>query len=210
LVGQLLTAALPGCVTTQGQALHWPWAERPAKGEVTQVMALWADGVDVQPDPARGGVPTPGLAGRIFLFGKAMEGLEAEGTMTIYLYDDAQPPSDKPVPREMWNLDPVSLQRVLKKDGLGWGYTLWLPWSSYRPEVRKVTLVAHYRTLQGRDVWSGAMSLTVSDGTGPKLPSQLQTQAQTTPRYQHSVTAIQDPALDNRRAASPFQPTQVR
>lgn len=177
--GLVLVACAGGCVTTLGPSLPWSGAAKPERGEVAQVVALWADGIDVQPDAMLGGRPTPGLAGRVYLFDAQMKGLEADGLLTVHLYDDAQPPSDQPLPREIWNLDPLSLQRVVKKDGLGWGYSLWLPWSNYRPEIRKVTLVVRYQSSKGKEVWSGAMTAVVNDGAGAKAPSQLQAQTRT-------------------------------
>jgi hypothetical protein len=153
-----------GCVTLDGRPPSWPWSDKPHRAEVTQVVALWADGAVVQPDPARGGIPTPGLAGRVYLFGPDMgEPLEGEGMLMVYLYDDAQPPADQPVPREIWTIDHDNLARIFKKDGLGWGYNLWLPWANYRPDIRKVTLVVQYKSPQGKGAWSGTTVL----GMGP-------------------------------------------
>jgi hypothetical protein len=193
----LVLLCTTGCVTTLGPHLPWSWGDRPPRGEVAQVVALWADGIDVQPDPMCGGRPTPGLAGRVFLFDAQMSGVEADGMVSVYLYDDAQPPTDQPLPREVWNIDPMSLQRVLKKDGLGWGYSLWLPWSNYRPEIRNVTLVVRYQSSQGKELWSGAMTAAMRDAAGIKTPSQLQAQTRVVEDQR-----VRPPAVDS-GAATP-------
>jgi len=138
-------------------------------------MALWADGLVSQPDPMQNGLPMPGFAGRVYLFGPHLgQPLEARGPITVYLYDSLAPREGKPTPREMWNIDPDSLKKVLKKDGLGWGYNLWLPWSTYSADLKQVYLIVQYRNPEGRDAWSSAMPLALAgNGSGPKSPSRL-------------------------------------
>lgn len=184
LVGLLLPCA--GCAIKQdGQNLVltlpqptavWQWpADGPSKGEVAQVVPLWADGLVVHPDPMRNGLPTPGFAGRVYLFGQDMaEPLAADGMVSVHLYE-----GDTSKPKEVWNIPVAELQKVLKKDGLGWGYNLWLPWYTYRPEARKVTLVVQHRSKEGKDVWSGAAALAVNTGEGPSEVSVTKGQART-------------------------------
>jgi hypothetical protein len=168
-IGALLLALCAGCVTTKPLPLPGLPAWEPAPVPVTKVMALWADGVVVQPDPMRGYSPTPGFAGRIYLFGQDLhEPLVANGSLLVYLYDDLQPPANPLLPREVWQLDPASLGKLLKKDALGCGYNLWLPWSNCHPDIRKVTLMVCYRPENGTDVWSGHHVLPLHS-EGPKL-----------------------------------------
>jgi hypothetical protein len=166
-----------GCATTCTTCC-FPWlAPELPHGEVTQVMALWADGVVYQPDRLNHGKPSPGLSGRVYLFGPdPREPVVGDGALAVHLYDDAQPPTEQPAPREVWNIDEANLQRVLTKDGLGWGYNLWLPWSNYHPEIRKISLAVKFQPKVGPPAWSSSTLVAISDGSGkPRRPSQLQT-----------------------------------
>lgn len=173
-----LLGCMAGCVTLGGPVASWPGWDRPVKGEVCQVMALWADGVVVQPDPMNDGTPTPGLAARIYLFGQNLDKpLIADGSLSIYLYEAAEGLADQAVLKEVWNIDPANLERVLSKDALGWGYNLWLPWRTYRPQTSHVRLVVKYQPHQGKAAWSSNTDLALGrPGAGPKGVSQLQTQ----------------------------------
>ena len=39
---------------------------------------------------------------------------------------------------EQWNIDKDTLRRLARKDIFGWGYTLFLPWQTYRQEISHV------------------------------------------------------------------------
>lgn len=203
-----LISMCSGCLTTGAGApsMSMPKVALPKwdmlpHGEVSQVMALWADGVVVQTDPTRNGSPTPGFSSRVYLFGPELgQPLVADGSLIVYLYDDLQPKTDPQLPREVWVIDRASLTKVLKQDALGWGYNLWLPWSNYHPEIRKVSLVVCYRPEKGMDAWSGQHLLAVRQPEGPsgpramtptaiKKPSSLQAKTeQTTGRDDLSLT----------------------
>jgi hypothetical protein len=165
-----------GCATLDTLHMDVPWRDAPASGTVAQVMALWADGIVIQPDPVRNGAPTPGFQGRVYLFGSELDTtMRAEGSFVVYLYDDLKQ-TGPAVPSEVWDLDAANLERVLKKDGLGWGYNIWLPWSKYQPGIKHVKLVVCYKPTKGPSVWSGSSPLTVGSGEkAMKPPSLLQT-----------------------------------
>jgi len=142
----------------------WCWSglEAPPSGEVYQLMVLWGDGVSVQPDPANHGRPTPGLAARVCLLGQnAGRSVAGDGSLSVHLYDTRVPMSEDAVPTEVWNIDPVNLQRLLSKDAVGWGYDLWLPWGTFKPDVSKVRLVVQYKSKAGREVWSSCTDYSV-------------------------------------------------
>lgn len=174
LIGGLLV--LSGCAGLDQYRFDWPGGDGPQHGSVAEVASMWADGIDVRGDPAHGGVLTPGFAGRVYLFGPNTQGsMAADGTFTVQLFDDMQPPSNPPAPREVWFIDQESLQRICKKDALGWGYDLWLPWGNFSSKIRKVSLVVIYKSKDGKEVWSGSTLITIPDQHGkPHHPNVLQ------------------------------------
>ena len=217
LVAIIAALALAGCDTFDAYQVTWPVHEGPVVGEVHQILALWADGVVVQPDPQRHGTPTPGFSARVYLFGPDLaEPVATDGTLTILLYDEPMGQVGKPaVPREVWKIDAASLERVLKKDGLGWGYSLWVPWTTYAPDVRRVRLVVKHEAPNGRETWGGSMAMTVGDGTRPRPPSRLHTTTAArsvdaaTSRSRTKSTSIpvpRDSSLSPLRTKSPVEP----
>jgi hypothetical protein len=171
-LGLLLLSCTVGCVGPNGLCLPWLNGDPPPRGEVLQVLALWGDGVVVQPDPMNGGVPTPGFAARVYLLGQNLgQPLAGDGNLIAYLYDGAQPLSEKAVPTEIWKIDPVNLQRLFAHDALGWGYNLWLPWRTYRPDVSQVRLVIKYQSPQGRPAWSSSTDFAVRRPTALPQPA---------------------------------------
>jgi hypothetical protein len=188
-----LGLALSGCASTNFDicASCCCWRnDLPAHGEVTQVMALWAEGVVDQPsadprNPVTLGRPVPGFSGRVYLYGPASkEPLAAEGVITVQLYDASNPtPADNQPPLEVWNLSEENLQRIGKKDGLGWGYNIWVPWSTMKPDIHRVYLVVKYQPKQGLPAFSGSTKLAVNDGAGLRPPAMLETRIESKPSY---------------------------
>jgi hypothetical protein len=156
--------SLTGCVTLdQSTACFW---NPVGPGPVAEVAALWADGVVVCADPMQGGALRPGFGGRVYLFSADdRHTLPADGALTVLLFDDQQPQAERPVPREVWTMDGEHLKRAYRKDSLGYGYDLWLPWNTYQKTIGKVALVVIYKSKQGNEIWgSKALVTTHSDG----------------------------------------------
>ena len=64
---------------------------------------------------------------------------------------------------------PTTLQRLVKKDMIGWGYTLFLPWGSYRPNLTKVHLALRYDPEKGPPLFAEPSSLIVDHSEGPAV-----------------------------------------
>src|SRR5439155_23576984 len=92
---------LSGCVGT-GSFLNLG-GEAP-NSVPCQVVATWNPGVVYTPDPAHDGAETPGLVGRIYIFGPEIScPLASDGTMVVDLYDDTTGPAAKDArPLEEW------------------------------------------------------------------------------------------------------------
>src|SRR5205085_8747478 len=104
------------------------------------------------PDAANGGAPLRGLAGRMYLFGPDLPSgdvsppVSGDGKVTVDMYDDRPMlVGGAPVALERWEFPPEILKQLLRKNGWGWGYTLFLPWvTSYRPDITQVHLRLSY------------------------------------------------------------------
>ncbi len=140
-----LLCAGPGCVLTET-------AQRPKEvvptGAVTQVHATWENRVVSPPDVVHGGAPLPGLACRMYLLSPEGKPIQGNGSVVVDLHelvkaDGANQPAS-PKLLERWEIDHATLQRLLRKDEIGWGYTLFLPWGTYRPEIARVQMQIRY------------------------------------------------------------------
>ena len=97
-------------------------------------------------DTQQRGRTMTGLAGRVYLLneeGRKME--EASGRMFVEMYDvTAVRDGGEAKKLVEWQFDPQSLKKLKRDDQIGSGYTLFLPWETYRPEVKQVKLQLAY------------------------------------------------------------------
>jgi len=144
-------------------------------GAVCQIATSWNHQVVFAPDPTHNGTPTPGLAGRLYLFGPEVSfPLVEEGSLVVDLFDDTKPAGDaqaagdaQQLPLEEWRLDPATLKRLVKKDMIGYGYTVFLPWGTYKPEINQVHLKVRFLTAKGGSFYSESGRLSLDKGIDP-------------------------------------------
>jgi hypothetical protein len=167
LAGCLLALALSaGCIGTRPFFV----VENKEGPPVCHVMTSWEPRVLYTPDPTHGGTPTPGLAGRLYLFGSMIgQPLVGDGSLVVDLYDDI--PVDaggKGKLIEKWALDKDTLKRLLRHDTIGDGYTLFLPWGTYRPDITKVHLKVSYQPSKGSPLFDSGSTIALNDNNaGP-------------------------------------------
>ncbi len=174
LAAMLILSA--GCVS-MGSLI--PYEDKPPTGDICQVVAAWNNSVVFTPDPTHNGDPTPGIAGRLYLFGPTVScPLAGDGSLVVDLYLDP-PGTTTPIagakPVERWQIDKDTLHRLLRKDAIGWGYTLFLPWGTYQKQINQVRLRVRYQPAKGSPLFAETLRLTLSDeNTIPRvLPQQV-------------------------------------
>jgi len=159
LAGILLAALLcaPGCTLDQC------WTNKdgpPSAGRPCEIATAWLNRVQYTPDVTHDGESTPGLVCRMFLFDQTeTQPLAGDGSVLVTLFDDTHGPATQPM--EQWYIDPLSLKKFLKRDLVGPGYTLFLPWKSCRPDVVKVHLTCKYETANGTPLFDKVTPLTL-------------------------------------------------
>ena len=110
-------------------------------------VANWDKRVHFAPDTAHAGKPFAGLIGRIYLINEEEGlGLPAEGELVVDFYDHTPlKAGGEPVRLPGCEYSAEQFRQFRKKDGMwGWGWTIFLPWPSYSPEVKVVYLVAKF------------------------------------------------------------------
>jgi hypothetical protein len=141
--------ALACCLLGAGCETLAPFAyqdcDKPPHAPVTMVQVAWEPMVYFTPDPVNGGARLPGIVGRMYLFGNHDPfPLEGDGDVLITLSLEGCTPDGKPLQKEQWKLPQVVLKELLRKDMIGWGYTLFLPWSGYNESVTQVQMMVCY------------------------------------------------------------------
>jgi len=87
----------------------------------------------------------------MYLFGPVVgTPLTGDGSLEVLLSDETNGP---PVQKEVWLIDAATLNSLLRKDMLGWGYTLFLPWTTYRADIGKVLLKVCYKPATGTPIY---------------------------------------------------------
>lgn len=146
-----LVLALPGCVHTDGwfhQARKQPLPDQ----NVSQIAMQW-HGLAVAQDSANGGRPLPGIAGRMFLFSADPNcpPVLAEGKAVVDLLLPDEQGHHKLL--ERWEIDSKTLQRLARKDTIGHGYTLFLPWSTYNQAISQAQIRVNFFPTTGHPVF---------------------------------------------------------
>jgi hypothetical protein len=150
-----LTAVLPvlgllaggGCITTDS----FRKLSEPAITPPCQIVTTWQPEVRFIPDTLHNGRPSPSLVGRMYLFGTDIGyPLAGNGRVVVDIFDETPGhPHNPDAPLEEWRVDENTLQRLLKKDTIGLGYTLVLPWGTYRPDISQIHLRVRYEQPAG-------------------------------------------------------------
>jgi hypothetical protein len=142
---------LPGCVTT----LPWIGNHEAGANSVSQVAVNWESRIFVTQDSVNGGRPLIGLAGRLYLFDDNLKLQKGDGRVSVDLFDAGNTqPGAQPKRLERWELDQASLSKLLRKDPVGWGYTLFLPWGTYRPDIARVQMTVCYTPAKGMPIYA--------------------------------------------------------
>jgi hypothetical protein len=143
-----------------------PNQDGPPAGDVTHITTCWEKRVCWAPDTVHNGQPVPVIAGRMFLSGEDDNQLKGDGTVTVELYDNSEPggSSGKP-PKYAWKIDKATLQRLARKDMLGWGYTLYLPLWDYHPDLDRVLLTVKYVHDKSAPVFDAGTAIALNKDT---------------------------------------------
>jgi hypothetical protein len=165
LIGPLAALMLTcGCVLTQPHLMFHKTSQPPAS-----VVATWSNRVSYVPDPANNGVPTAGLAGRVYFFTETPTyPISADGSIVVDLYDDTpRNGQSASVHLEQWRFDPATLSRLYKKDMIGMGYTLFLPWGTYRTDIKNIHLAVKFEPTTGVPLYAPVSPLVVEHTPPP-------------------------------------------
>jgi hypothetical protein len=161
----LATAPACGCATLPASLYH----ETAPVGVPCQLATRWDNGVRETCDTVNGGDKLRGLSGRLYLLDDQCHFVSDEATVIADLFDDRPlATGNPPVHLEQWVIPPEVFKMLLRKDGVGWGYTLFLPWmNSYRPEITQVHLRICHKDANGTPMYTVSSTINLGDPNAP-------------------------------------------
>lgn len=122
-----------------------------------RVQACFEDRLVAAEDAFNRGAKIAGLSGTVYLFAnESNQTIEARGTIEVEAYDVASATK-----RAAWTLDARSLEKLKRKDLVGVGYRLFLPWEG---DARDVKLVVTYRPAKGNACQAEPARLSLRNG----------------------------------------------
>lgn len=183
------TLASPPLVSAPAPPMHNVHASSTpspkSDATVSQVVVLWSEAV-----LRDGNTPmAQGFAGKVYLFGAdSGEPMAVPGRMTFYAYDETdQMHNTRVKPDHTWEFDSSQLQKLLRKDLVGWTYLVWLPYSSPASSERRVTLIARFTPERGKGL--------LSDSTLVTLPAIHGTSSEALVRNSPRATVVHKPVV---------------
>ena len=154
--------------------------DKPPQGPVAQVQTWWRSELAATQNKFANGETLPGIAGRVYLFSGdlAKDGrpVEAHGNCKLvvemkYIASNKQPVTIR------WDFaKKTHLDKVLRKDRLGWGYTIFLPWAEYDPGVPFANITLAFIQENGEAIYA--------------TPTRLRLQQQATPVQATTQTKV--------------------
>ena len=138
----LLLAPLAGCTEfqtmTTSKWLDGHWLKGDSSTPVNDMLTVWDCRVKMIEDHENDGMQRPGLVGRLVLLSGSTFA-EANGGVIVTVVDLTHPEPDK-APEKLgeWKFSAEALKQLRRRDPLGDGYTLFLPWPNYTPATKEV------------------------------------------------------------------------
>jgi hypothetical protein len=136
-----------------------------------QIHTRWDHQVHFTANTEDKGKEIPQIVGRVYLFGSDLKTpIPARGTMQVYLYNDMPDAPDKETPLEKWVIATNIVKVLERRDAAGWGYTMLLPWTTYRPDITHVRLMVRFDQVGSKiALYSDTVDLTFENPTTPKV-----------------------------------------
>jgi hypothetical protein len=134
-----------------------------------QAVVTWDNHVVAAADPINGGEMQPGIAGRLYLFGPRIDfPMACDGSVVVDLYDEGNVgPDGGPRMLEEWRIDHDTMKKLLRQDMIGWGYTLFLPWATYRLDITQVRLKLRFDAVKGSSLYAEGSPLSLHHDLPP-------------------------------------------
>ncbi|MCC9644380.1 hypothetical protein LOC71_19070 [Rhodopirellula sp. JC740] len=125
-----------------------PWAKKETAPEPypnpAKLAAVWSTESLTQV----GRVPTRGFGGRIFFYDEKSRAVPVDGTLVIHGFDEGATDPKGAVKR--FEFTPEQLTSHFSQSDVGASYSIWVPWDAIGGEQSQISLVASFRTEEGK------------------------------------------------------------
>jgi hypothetical protein len=151
-------APLAGCNEFQTvNTAKWfegTWMKNDASAPVKEMLTVWDARIRMAEDSTHDGIQRPGLVGRLVLLND--NGFQdAHGRVIVKMEDLTHPEPGKPFEKlGEWSFPVDALKQLKRRDPLGDGYTLFLPWPNYHPAIKEVQVRVCYVPEKGTPRYS--------------------------------------------------------
>lgn len=147
-----------GCALTKSDATgpgekgsllsRMPWSKKKSKEPVyadpVKLAATWTPDTLTQ----SGRVPTRGFGARVFFYDEKSRPVAVNGTLVVHGFDEE---ADTPTTStRRFEFTPEQFTNHYSQSELGASYSVWIPWDAVGGEQSRVSLVATFRTQDGR------------------------------------------------------------
>ncbi len=150
-----------GCRTVPIASRESP--AKPAATAISKVVVLWTEAV-----LRANNLPVAqGFAAKVYLFGPdSREPVTTPGKFTIYAYDETATGEQVKEaagsqPDRSWEFQESELRGLLKKDAIGWSYSIWVAYGPPTGSERRVTLRLSFTPDNERQVLSESSLVTL-------------------------------------------------
>lgn len=167
-----------------------PWGDQEPQQAVSHVLSRWENNVRTTNNNQAGGAPIVGLAGRVYLMNETMgQNVNAQGELLVQLFDMTAAGPDSP-PQKILEVryDPIALKQLKRKDLIGEGYTLFLPWENFNPAIKKVQVQVSYQPKNGTPQYGDPTMVSLQ--TDQPLPSLTQQNIVPAAHYQPTGPSV--------------------
>ncbi|WP_419189077.1 hypothetical protein [Stieleria marina] len=163
-----------------------------------KIAATWTPDTLVQ----SGRVPTRGFGGRIFFYDEKSRPVPVEGTLIVHGFDEEIKDPEKNVKR--FEFTPEQFTRHFSKTDLGASYSVWIPWDAIGGEKKRISLVASFKTAEGKAV-QGVPAMVMLPGK-ERTESPEDQLAKMSPQYRQYQQAL---AMDDSTKQSGLTTTTI-
>jgi len=146
-----------------------------------KIAATWTPDTLVQ----IGRTPTRGFGGRVFFYDEKSRPVPVEGTLTVHGFDDVATKSDGGVKR--FEFTPEQFTRHFSQSDLGASYSVWIPWDAVGGEQRRISLVASFKTAEGKLIQGIPATILLPGSTAEAGEGEMI--ARLSPQYQRYLEA---------------------
>lgn len=147
-----------------------------------KMAATWTPDTLVQ----TGRTPTRGFGGRIFFYDEKSRPVPVEGTLIVHGFNEQAPSPQESVKR--FEFTPEQFTKHFSQCDLGASYSVWIPWDVVGGDQQRISLVASFRTSEGKPV-QGVPATVMLPGKKPKL-TPGQEMAHFSPQYREYKDAL--------------------